>query len=70
MADFSTLPIETRKKIYREALDEIRKNQDQWYRGDKFLDQDLGRNDGDFLANEIEIIIHTAMDKGGVDNAN
>ena len=63
MNKVTSMPIEKRKKIYREALDEIRKNLDEWYRGDKFLC--LGHNDGDFLASAVEAIVATAMDEGG-----
>ena len=61
------LPIETRERVCFQALVEIRKNLDEWYRGDKFLC--LGQNDGDFLANEVEVIVAVAMDEdGGANN--
>ena len=52
------------EKICRQALFEIQKNLDQWFRGDKFYNPALGRNDGEFFASAVEIIVNTAMRDG------
>ena len=57
------------KKVYRQALDEIRENLDEWFRGGKFFNSGLGRNDGEFLASEIKNIVGTAMGEDGDGNS-
>ena len=52
------------EKVCRQALVEIQKNLDQWFCGDKFYNPALGRNDGEFFASEVEIIVVTAMRDG------
>jgi hypothetical protein len=57
-------PLKAREKIYRDTIIKIRKNLDQWFRGDKFYDPKEYGNDGDHFVDEVEYLVAEAMDKG------